>query len=162
MDASNLRDRIWYGLCETQRKAYYYSDLSRSLKTRYLLLSFFSVLAPAFAVLIFQTEWTDPVKTWTVAILLFFVSAVQGYVLHFNLASDATASRIMGNQLGKLAQKWRLLWIHQELEGIEEWIDHLEDTTNHLTVEHLSTYNDKLNIQCQEEAYNELEGQFGR
>ena len=106
--------------------------------------------------LILQTDWEHEV--WAVTILLFLVSIAQGYVLHFNLASDVTASRLMGNQLHKLAEKWRLLWICQDRKGIERWVEHLEDVTNHVTVYHLSTYRHELNEQCQKEAYDELGG----
>ena len=109
--------------------------------------------------IILQAEWEF--RDWIVAGLLFLVSLAQAYILHFNVASDATASRIMGNQLGKLTQKWRLLWIYQDREDFEKWVDHLEDLTQHVTFEHLSPYREDLHLETQKEAYDELEGQFG-
>ena len=162
MDVTDLNDRIWYGLRDTLRMSYYYSDLSRSLRTRYLTINFFSLLAPAIAIVIIQTGWHY--RDWAVTFLLFLVSAAQGYVLHFNLASDVTASRIMGNQFDKLAEKWRLLWIckDQDRKGIERWIEHLEDVTNHLTIEFLESYRDDLNEIAEEEAIHDLKTQFGK
>ena len=159
MDARNLSDRIWFGLCETQRKAYYYSDVYRRLERIYRTINFFSLITPAIAVLILQLKWEF--REWGVAGLLFLVSTAQAYVLNFNIASDTTASRIMGNQFAKLAEKWRLLWINQEGEELEKWVEHLEDLTKHVTFEHLSVYRKNLHLETQQEAYDELEGQFG-
>lgn len=159
MDARNLSDRIWFGLSETKRKAYYYSDLYGRLEKIYRVINYFSLIAPAIAVLILQTDWEG--REWGVAALLFIVSTLQAYILHFNLISDATASRIMGNQFGKLAEKWRLLWIYQDWKEPERWVDHLEDLTDHVTFEHLSTFRKNLYLETQQEAYDELEGQFG-
>lgn len=117
------------------------------------------MIVPTIAVIILQTEWHY--REWGVTALLFLVSAVQAYVLHFNLASDTTASRIMGNQFGKLTEKWRLLWLCQGGEELEKWVEHLEDLTKHVTFEHLSVYRKNLYFETQQEAYDELEGQFG-
>ena len=159
MDARDLRDRIWFGLCETQRKAYYYSDLFQRLASIYRAINFFSIVIPPISVILLQTEANIP--EWWVPVLLLLVAVGQTYALHFNLAGDAASARVMANQLGKLTQKWRLLWIYQDEEGLEKWVDHLEDLTEHVTFEHLSTYREKLHLRTQQEAYDELETQFG-
>lgn len=81
---------------------------------------------------------------WIVSGILLIAPLTEGYIAQTNLRGDISASRIMGVQFHILAEKWRLLWIRQDREDIEEWIDHLEDLTNHMAVEHLSANDSTL------------------
>ena len=165
MDRTTPRDRIWYQMHQTYRKGCYYSDLSYNLRKRYMWFSLAIITAPLIALFLFQIDlsiWKwQQTKVWVVSGILLIVSLIEGYIAQTNLRGDISASRIMGVQFHKLAEKWRLLWIRQNREDIEEWIDHLEDLTNHMAVEHLSANDPTLRDQCQEEAINEFKNQFG-
>lgn len=130
-----------------------------------MLFSFFIIASPLAAILLFQIETSNgkgiPNREWIVSGLLLVVSLIEGYIAQSNLRGDISASRIMGVQFHKLAEKWRILWIYQDWEDIEKWIDHLEDLTNHMAVEHLSARNPKLRDKCKEEANHEFNEQFG-
>lgn len=130
-------------------------------------LSFFTFSSPLAALAIYQSNLQFTIKTWNVtpewivSFLLLFVSLIEGYIAQTNLRGDISASRIMGVQFHKLNEKWRHLWIYQERENVEEWIDFLDDLMNHLAVEHLSANDKKLVESSQKEADFELNILFG-
>ena len=121
---------------------------------------------PLVALFIFQIETPNGSeilhREWVVPLLLLLVSLIEWYIAQSNLRGDISASRVMGVQFHKLAEKWRLLWIYQDRENIEQWIDNREDLTNHMAVEHLIAFDENLRDKCQEEANSEFERQFGQ
>ena len=159
MDSMQVSDRIWYQMHQAYRKGCYYSDLSFKLKTKYMWLSLFIIASPLVALALYQIG--VPYKEWVIASILLIVSLLEGYIAQTNIRGDISASRVMGVQFHKLSEKWRLLWINQDRKGIEVLVDHLEDLTNHVAVEHLAARNIALNESCQEEANREFKEQFG-
>ncbi|MDE0144083.1 MAG: hypothetical protein OXI80_19505 [Caldilineaceae bacterium] len=152
-------DRIWDQMHHALRLGKYYSELSFNLRKRYMWWSLFIISAPILALALVQIIPAE-ISNWAISILLLSVSLVEGYIAQSNLRGDISASRVMGVQFHKLAEKWRLLWIQQEREDIEEWIELLEDLTHHLKVEHLSSRDVNLNNQAMEDANYDYEQQF--
>lgn len=122
-------------------------------------LSLIFIASPLVALALYQIG--VPYKEWVISSILLIVSLLEGYIAQTNIRGDISVSRVMGVPFHKLSKKWRLLWIGQEREGIELWVDHLEDLTNHMAAEHLAARDDELNRSCQEEANREFEEQFG-
>ena len=79
-----------------------------------MLVSLGIIAAPLIALFLFQIDlpiWRwQQTKVWVVSGLLLAVSLTEGYIAQTNLRGDISASRIMGVQFHKLAEKWRLLW----------------------------------------------------
>ena len=163
MPAMNVRephDRIWDQMHHALRKGRYYSELSFRLRKKYMWWSFGIFAAPVIALSFVQLT---PSSTSNIAIpvLFLFVSIVEVYFALSNLRGDISASRIMGVQFHKLAERWRLLYFQYDREDIVEWIELLEDLTNHIAVEHLESRDPDLNIQSMEDANYEFTQQFG-
>lgn len=159
MDGTRTSDRIWYQMHQAYRKGCYYSDLSFKQKTKYMRLSLTIIASPLVALFLYQIG--VPYREWVISSILLLVSLIEGYIAQSNIRGDISASRVMGVQFHKLSDKWRLLWINQEREGMEFLVDQLEDLTNHVVVEHLAARNNELNESCHEEANREFQEQFG-
>ena len=152
-------DRIWDQMHHAFRRGRYYSELSFKLRKKYMWWSFGIFAAPVLALAFVQLIPGEFGK-WAVSFLLLFVSIVEVYFALSNLRGDISASRIMGVQFHKLAERWRLLYIEHDREDIVEWIELLEDLTNHMAVEHLESRDPDLNIQSMKDANYEFEQQF--
>lgn len=164
MNIRDLRERIDLGLNESLRKAYYYSDLSRILRWWLTGISVIIALVPIIVIFLLQMEGKEQEQGGgidaIVTILLVCVSALQIISSQIGLENDMAVSRIVGTQMGKLSEKWKLLAIDPKREDAEWWIEQLEDLTDHMTVEHLHVYSDKLNSEKEEEVVDAIRGQF--
>ncbi len=175
MDANEVAERIWDQMHDSLRKGKYYSELSLQYRKRYKWIALGINSAPLIALASVQlapfltssnesgSGQRDPfeISGWIVSLILLLVSLAEGYIAQSNLRGDISASRIMGVQFHKLAERWRILYFHQDRENIVEWVELLDDLTNHMAVEHLEIRNSDLNEQCMKDANYELSQRFG-
>lgn len=109
------RDDVWFGLLDADRVARYYNALAARLRRRRRLLDAFTAFGSTGAV---ASLLSAPTALPTALLLAVAVASVWSLVSR--CSEDGALLTRVGDEMGRLADEWQLLWSEVDALGDDE------------------------------------------
>ena len=110
------RDDVWFGLLDADRVARYYNALAARLRRRRRLLDAFTAFGSTGAVASLLLSAPTALPT----ALLLAVAVASVWSLASRYSEDVALLTRVGDEMGRLADEWQLLWSQVDALGDDE------------------------------------------
>ena len=160
--ATHHRDDVWYGLLDAERVARYYNALAARLRRRRRLLDAFAAFGSTSAV----ASLLLSAPPWALAAFVLTSAAASVWSLVSRYGDDGALLTRVGDEMGRIAGEWQLLWSEVETLGDDEArgrVAALSEAMARCTEGVPPELADqrRLNERCAAETYRVMQAQYG-
>ena len=160
--ATRYRDDVWYGLLDADRVARYYNALAARLRRRRRLLDAFAAFGSTSAV----ASLLLSAPPWALVAFVLTSAAASVWSLVSRYGDDGALLTRVGDEMGRIAGEWQLLWSKVESLGDDEAEGRVAELSEAMArctegVPPELTDRRRLNERCAAETYTVMQAQYG-